>query len=229
MILSAFLLALGQIGDPRFLRVLVLGAALSRALLAGIYAGFLQLILWVAPETLSLPFVGEVGGVHQLLGGASLLLMIGLSVFLMVPVAALFSGLFLDDVVLAVEARHYPGLAPAAGLGLADGLIAAINFFGVLVAVNALALLAYVFVGPLAPLVFWAVNGYLLGREYFELVAMRRLGRPAAREMRRRNRGTIWMAGILMAAPLSFPLVNLVIPVLGVATFTHIFHRLATA
>jgi uncharacterized protein involved in cysteine biosynthesis len=39
--------------------------------------------------------------------------------------------------------------------------------------------------------------------------------------------GKVWLAGILMAAPLSIPLVNLVIPVLGVATFTHLFHRLA--
>ena len=36
-----------------------------------------------------------------------------------------------------------------------------------------------------------------------------------------------WLAGTLMAAPLSIPLVNLLVPVLGVATFTHLFHRLA--
>ena len=30
----------------------------------------------------------------------------------------------------------------------------------------------------------------------------------------------------LMALPLSIPLVNLVIPILGAATFTHLFHRL---
>jgi uncharacterized protein involved in cysteine biosynthesis len=46
--------------------------------------------------------------------------------------------------------------------------------------------------------------------------------------MRRRNRGKLWLAGTLMAAPLSIPVVNLLVPVLGVATFTHIFHRLAS-
>jgi uncharacterized protein involved in cysteine biosynthesis len=56
---------------------------------------------------------------------------------------------------------------------------------------------------------------------------MRRLGRAGARDLRRRHRATVWLAGALMAAPLSMPLVNLVIPVLGAATFTHLFHRLA--
>jgi uncharacterized protein involved in cysteine biosynthesis len=84
----------------------------------------------------------------------------------------------------------------------------------------------YVVSGPLAPIVFWAVNGYLLGREYFTLAAMRHVGREGARALRRRHRGTIWLAGTLMAAPLSLPIVNLLIPVLGAATFTHLFHRL---
>ena len=42
----------------------------------------------------------------------------------------------------------------------------------------------------------------------------------------RRNMLTVWAAGILMALPLSIPLMNLVVPILGVATFTHIFHQL---
>jgi uncharacterized protein involved in cysteine biosynthesis len=84
----------------------------------------------------------------------------------------------------------------------------------------------YVLSGPFAPLVFWAVNGYLLGREYFQMAAMRRLGRDGAAALRRRHRGQIFAAGLLMAAPLSLPLVNLVVPVLGAATFTHLFHRL---
>jgi uncharacterized protein involved in cysteine biosynthesis len=65
-----------------------------------------------------------------------------------------------------------------------------------------------------------------LGREYFLLVATRRLGATAARQVYKQNKSTVWAAGILMAAPLSVPLVNLVIPILGVATFTHLFHRL---
>ena len=84
----------------------------------------------------------------------------------------------------------------------------------------------YVFSGPFAPLLFWGLNGWLLGREYFTLVAMRRVGRAAAKNLRGQHAGRIWLAGTLMAAPLSIPLVNLAVPVLGVATFTHLFHAM---
>lgn len=226
VIFTSFFKAIGQIGDARFRRVMLLGILLALALLAAIYAGFLALIEAFVPGSVEIPFVGPIGGIDTLLGWGSLLLMLGLSVFLMVPVASAFSGLFVEDIADAVEDRHYPGLPPVQPLRLADTLIDSLNFLGVLIAVNVLALLLYAFAGPFIPVVFWAVNGWLLGREYFTMVAMRRLGRIGAKEMRARNRGRIWLAGILMAAPLSVPLVNLVIPVLGVATFTHLFHRL---
>ncbi len=225
-IFNDFSSALGQLGDSRFLRVVAWGLGLSLALLVGAYAGLLLLIDWLAPATLDIPFVGPVGGLETLLSVGSFFLMIGLSIFLMVPVAAVFSGLFLEDVVQAVEDRHYPTLPPATPLKLSDSLIDALNFLGLLVAANVLALILYFFAGPFIPLVFWAVNGLLLGREYFTLVAMRRLGRQGAKALRARHAGKVWLAGALMAAPLSIPLVNLVVPVLGVATFTHMFHRL---
>ena len=226
VIFSAFFKALGQITDARFRRVMFLGALLALALLGGVYAGFLALIDMFAPGSVEIPFVGPIGGIDTLLGWGSFFLMLGLSVFLMVPVASAFSGLFLEDIADAVEDRHYPGLPPVTPLRLADTIIDSANFLGLLIAVNLLALVLYAFAGPAIPLVFWAINGWLLGREYFTLVAMRRLGRQGAKDLRARHKGTIWLAGVLMAAPLSLPLVNLVVPVLGVATFTHIFHRL---
>ncbi|MDR0810027.1 MAG: EI24 domain-containing protein [Gemmobacter sp.] len=226
MFLADILRALDQIGDPRFRRVLLIGLGLSFALLAGIYAGALTLIGWWAPAHVDIPVIGPVGGIGALLSIGSLLLMFGLSVVLMMPVAALISGLFLEDVVQAVEDRHYPGLPPVPRQKLSDSLIDAMSFFGQLVAANALVLILYTFAGPLIPLVFWAVNGLLLGREYFTVVAMRRLGREGARALRRRHALLIWVAGACMAAPLTIPVINLAIPVLGVASFTHMFHRL---
>ena len=75
-------------------------------------------------------------------------------------------------------------------------------------------------------MLFWGLNGFLLGREYFTLVAMRRLGPAGAKALRSRHAGRVWLAGTLMAIPLSIPLVNLLVPVLGAASFTHLFHRL---
>ena len=228
MIFAAFFRALGQLGDRRFRRVVFLGVLLALALLFAVYALFLQLIWWFSPDTIDLPVIGPVSGVDTLLGWASVFFMIGLSIFLMVPVASAFTGIFLEDVADAVEDAHYPNLPPATPLSLAEGLRQSVNFLGLVIAVNVGALFLYPFVGPGIPLVFWAVNGFLLGREYFSLVALRRLPATEVKAMRRRNRWTLWAAGTLMAAPLSVPILNLVIPVLGVATFTHIYHKLAS-
>ena len=78
----------------------------------------------------------------------------------------------------------------------------------------------------LAPFIFWVANGYLLGREYFQVAAMRRMSRSDATRLFQRHCGAICFSGILIAIPLSIPLVGLFIPVLGAATFTHQFERL---
>ncbi len=229
MILSSFLRALGQIDDPRFRRVIGLGVVLSLALLACAYLVFLLALQTFTPDTLVIPFIGEVTGMHQLLGWASLLFMIGLSVFLMVPVAALFSGLFLDEVAAAVEDRHYAFLPPVTPPGRIAQLKEALNLLGLIIGLNVLGLALLPLTGPLYIPAFWVLNGFLLGREYFSLAAQRRLPRDKAKELRRRNFWRIWAAGTLMAAPLSIPIVNLVVPVIGAATFTHLFHRMAAS
>lgn len=226
MMFSDFAKALGQLGDGRFRRVLALGVGLTLVLLAAVTVLFVWVIGWLTPDTTTLPWFGEITWVGDFLSVAAVFVMLFLSVFLMVPVASAFTGLFLDDVAEAVEARYYPDLPQPPRVGFYEALRDSINFFGVLVAVNVLALALYFVVGPFAPILFWAVNGYLLGREYFQMVAMRWLGRAGATAARRRHAGQIWLAGTLMAIPLSVPLVNLLIPVLGVATFTHLFHRL---
>lgn len=224
MIIQSFLLALGQIGDPRFRRVLFLGIGLTFALLIACYAGFLWLINAFVGDQAMVPLLGEVSWLDDLLSVSSFLLMMVLSVFLMIPVASAITSMFLDEVAQAVEDRHYPTLPEVPPVPFFDALRDTINFLGVLVAANLLALILYAFLTPLAPFIFWGLNGFLLGREYFTLAAMRRLGREGAKELRARHSGKIWLAGTLMAVPLSVPLLNLVIPILGAATFTHLYH-----
>ena len=228
MIFQSFGKALGQVFDPRFLKVIAIGFGLALALLAVITWAFSEVIIFFAPDAITLPFVGAIGGLAVLLSWGGFAAMMVLSVFLMIPVASAFSGVFLDEVADAVEVKHFPNLPPAKGQSFYDGLRSGINFLGLVIAVNALALILYLMSGPFAPLVFWAVNGALLGREYFTLVASRRIDALATKALRRKHRTKIWLAGAFMAAPLSVPFLNLLIPVLGVATFTHIFHALRT-
>lgn len=229
MIFAAFGQALAQLGDRRFRRVIWIGLVLALALLFAAYAAFLLAIQTFTPDMVELPVIGPVTGLHQLFGLASLLFMLGLSIFLMVPVAGVFSGLFLEDVAAAVEDRHYPTLPPVAPMPKSTALIESLNLLGLIVALNVLGLALLPFTGPFYIPLFWVLNGWLLGREYFTLAALRRLPRDQVKALRSRNRLRIWAAGTLMAAPLSLPLVNLLIPVLGAATFTHLFHRMRAA
>lgn len=226
MIFTDFTKAVRQLTDHRFQRVLVFGIALTIALLFGIYALFLTAISNLGPEVLTIPFVGEITWVKDLLGWGSLFFMLLLSFFLMVPVASAFTGLFLDDVAKAVERKHYPTLPPVPRIPFRDSLVDTLNFLGVLIGANILALMIYAVMNVFSPLAFWALNGYLLGREYFQMVAMRRLGRAGAKALRKQHWFEIWLAGVLMAVPLTIPLINLLVPVLAAATFTHLYHRL---
>ncbi len=226
MILSSFLKALAQLPDPRFRSVLWRGIGLTIALLIGLYAGLLWVIEWLTSEPVTLPGVGEVTWLGDLLGWGSLGLILVLSIFLMVPVASAITSLFLDEVAQAVEDKHFPALAPVPSVSFADGLRDTVNFLGVLIGANLFAFILYAIFPFAAFFIFYALNGFLLGREYFQLAAMRRIGRDSAKALRKRHQGTIWVAGCLMAIPLSFPVINLVIPILGAATFTHLYHAL---
>lgn len=226
MILADILRALRQIADRRFLWVLGRAVALTLALLIGLTWGAVWLASGIPTDLGEWWLVGHVTlpeiGPESLAVGFVLIA----SIFLMIPVAALFVGLFLEDIVEAVERRHYPDLVPTSSPGLLANLDNAVRFALVLIAANLLALALYLMAGPFAPLVFYAVNGYLLGREYFEMVAARHLGFREATLFRRRHRLRAWAMGVLMAVPLTIPVMNLFIPLLGVAAVTHQFHRL---
>ncbi|WP_204112925.1 EI24 domain-containing protein [Shimia biformata] len=227
VVVSSFFKALGQLGDPRFRKVLFLGIGLTFALLVAAYAGLLWFFELIGAEEFLADTLGDVTWIGQLLSGASFLLMIVLSVFLMVPVASAITSMFLDEVAQAVEDKHYPDLPPAMNVPFGDALRDTLSFLGILIVANVLAFIVYAMFPPFSMFIFWALNGFLLGREYFQLAAMRRVGREGAKEMRRRYAGTIWLAGTLMAVPLSLPLVNLLIPILGAATFTQLYHQLS--
>ncbi len=227
IILNAFFAALGQVGDPRFRAVLLRGVGLTILLLIVACAVAIWFINRLSGAEISLPFIGAVPWLNDVLNYSGIVLVLILPVFLMVPVASAITSMFLEEVAQAVEDRHYPTLPTVPGIPFSDGLRDAIGFMGVLIVANLCALILYAIFTPFAPFIFWAMNGFLLGREYFTLAAMRRIGREEARKLRSKHSTTIWLAGTLMAIPLSIPLVNLVIPILGAATFTHIYHSLS--
>ncbi len=225
-LLDDFQRAVSQLSDPRFMGIFLRSLAITIVLLVVTYFAFGFTLGWLIPDVIALPWIGEVTIISTALSFAAMAAMLVLSAFLMFPVAALVIGFFLEDIAAAVEEKHYPELAPVENIPFADALIDALKFMALLIFANIIAVIIYFVATVFAPLVFWLVNGFLLGREYFQLVAARRIGMNAAGKLRKRHIGKIWVAGTLMAVPLSIPILNLVVPFLGVAVFTHQFHRL---
>lgn len=224
--ITSFGKTLSQIGDPRFRRVLFKGVGLTLALLIAVYTLFLMFLNWIGAGQTVQELLGNISWVGDVFTFASMLLMVFLSIFLMIPVASAITSMFLDEVAEAVEDVHYPHLPHVPSVSFGEGLKDSVNFLGLLILANLLALFVYLIFAPFALFIFWGLNGFLLGREYFQITAMRRVGRAAAKKLRRKHMFTIWFAGTLMAIPLSVPLLNLVIPILGAATFTHLYHQL---
>ncbi len=226
--LTDFGKAVAQFRDPKFAKTVFKALFITGAALFLSVFPFYWILGIILPETLTIPFAGtfhpEAWLTEVAIGFA-----IFATIFLMFPIAFLVVGLFLDDIAEAVEMKHYPHLPKVPRLRISEIISDAIRLFFVMIFANILAIIIYFMIPPLAPFIFYIVNGYLLGREYFQLVAMRRLGGKAATRLRKQHGGAIWIAGILMAIPLSIPIVNILVPLLGVATFTHMFHRLAPA
>lgn len=229
--LIALTRAVAQLSDPRLRRVLWRALGIAVAIFAGVWVAAWYGLDWAGQALAGR--LAEGGFWHGVvdwlvgLGGAAAVLMAS---FLLFPaVMGLGQSFFLEDAADAVEARHYPDLPPAREQPILEALRDGIDLALVTLAVNLLALPVYIVLSLLPPLnvvVFYGVNGYLLGREYFEVVAVRRLPRRLVRETRRRFRLRIVAAGAVIAVLLTVPLVNLVAPVVAVAYMVHVFEGL---
>ena len=158
---------------------------------------------------------------------AALLIVIVAGWLLWRIVALLVLQLFADEVVVAVEAKHYPAAAARARrLGFAEELGHGLKGAGRALLFNLLALpvaLVLLVTGVGAPLVFWLVNTVLLGRELQDLVWLRHRPDPdAPAPLRKWER---LLLGGAVTALLAIPFVNLLAPVLGAAAATHLIHR----
>ena len=212
--IGTMLLALRDLGDPSFRRVLLKALALTLLLLLGLgYAAHWGLAAIPRFGWAWLRAVVEIAG--------NLGIVVG-SLFLAAPVASLFVGIFVEDVAAAVEAKRYPGDPPGKSLGLVASLATALGFLGTLLVLNLVALPFYLIPG--ANLVIYLIlNGYLLGREYFELVAFRHQPPKDATRLRRRRRFTVLFAGMIIALALLVPILNLLAPLFGTAFMVHVF------
>ena len=202
---------------PPFRAVLWKCAGLTIALLALLVIGMVSAFGYFAV----LP--GWIETTVQWLGG--LALVVG-SIFLIPPVTSLIAGLYLDDIAAVVEKEHFPHDSPGRELPALQAVGLAAKFFIVVLLVNIVALFLLLVPG-VNLIAFYLGNGYLLGREYFELAAMRHLPAAEARRLRKSNRLTVFLCGLVIAGLASVPILNFVTPLFATGFMVRVFKGLA--
>ncbi len=212
--LSAIARAIDQLFTGSILKLLGYCVALGVLCLVAAWFG----IGWLLAHT-NLFETGWLEATGDLLGWALTLV---LSWFLFPLLLTAFVGLFLEPVANAVEHRHYAHLPPAPGLPLLAAIGSSLRFLGLVLILNA-ALLPTLLFAPLYPIAFVAVNGFLLGREYSDLVALRRVDPQSARALRSRHGTEILALGVGAAMLNMVPFANFVAPVFVTMVFVHRF------
>jgi CysZ protein len=212
-----------------FRAIAVLGAAPMRQVVAlSLGLAILALaLLWVGVAVLlyhtALFDWRLLNWIVDLLGGLSVLV---LSWLFFPAVVTLIMSFYLERVAAAVEALDYPWRAAPRPQPVSEMVSVMLRLTGLTLLLNILTLPVYLLVPGINLFLFLALNGYLLGRGYFEVVALRRLDAGEARRVRRRFAGRIFLGGVVIAGLFALPLVNLVAPVVATAFMLHLFEAL---
>lgn len=217
MLFSAASRAFSQILSPRFRGVFWKSMGLTILLLIALVV-LLQNMADVF-ITVSSPWVDTA---IAFLTGFGLFIGAG---FLIAPVMSVFAGLFLDEISEVVEERDYPQDEPGVPMPLGRSLVLSARFLLLVVGVNLVALFLLLVPG-INLIIFFLANGYLLGREYFQFVAMRFYSEDDASALRARHSTTILFAGLMIAGLLAVPILNLLTPLFATAFMVHVFKRL---
>jgi CysZ protein len=230
MILDAARLSLANLFAPETRSVFWKVLGLTVLVLTGLWFALRGLFItflfpWVAGFFPEMPdWAGWLSFVFLIAAGIGLALGLAL---LLSPVTALIAGLFLDDVAEVIEKRDYPKDASGKAMPLGPAMTSSLKFLGVVIIGNIIALFL-LFIPGVNLVAFFLVNGYLLGREFFEFAAMRFRSPPEARLFRTKHGSTVFLGGLVIALFLAIPIVNLLTPLFAAGMMVHL-HKLVSA
>ena len=219
--IRAFELAVRQLGDPR-LRGVIWQSLLLSLLLQVAIAG---LAWWGLDAYANFQWDWVNRAIRWLGGGAVVVLAL-----LLFPASfGIVISIFMERIADIVEGRYYPRLGPARGIPIWTGIWTGVVFLLVVVLLNVVMLPFYLvalFVFGTGAILFYALNGWLTSRLYYEQVALRRHSPAEVKAWRRANAGVLWMTGIVIVFLGTIPVLNLIVPVLGTAAMVHVAQTL---
>ena len=217
----AFELAVRQLGDPRLRAVIWQSLALSLVLQIAI-----GVLAWWCLQHFVHYDIGWVNGLIQWLGGAAVVVV----ALLLFPASfGIVVSIFMERIADIVEGEYYPQLGPARGISVWTGIWTGLVFLIAVIALNLVMLPFYIlaiFVAGLGAVLFYAINGWLTGRMYYEQVALRRRDPGDVKAWRKANLWPLWMTGVAIVFLGTIPVLNLIVPVLGTAAMVHVAQTL---
>lgn len=142
--------------------------------------------------------------------------------FLFPVLTPVIASLFSDKIGDIIEKNDYPGQQKATPIPVGEAFLQACSFLLKMLGLNLLCLPLY-FVPGINIAVYYSLNAYLLGREFFDMVSERYLDMRAGKTLRRDNRGIVFLAGLLIALATTLPIANLGAPILGIVLMMHVF------
>jgi uncharacterized protein involved in cysteine biosynthesis len=143
-------------------------------------------------------------------------------------VTAFVASFFADQIADEVERVHYPADPPGVALPLGRAILEGGRTALLAIVVYICAVPFLLFAG-FGVVIFFVATAWLLGREYFELAAMRFRSPEEAKALRRRNAARVYVGGLFIAAFVSIPLVNLATPLFAMAFMVRVHKRLSEA
>lgn len=213
--LPALLRAVADLAAPPLRRIVAASLIIAAATLAA---------LWLA-AAIVLEHAARFGSrwldwLVDLFGAAAAA---ALSWLLFPAVLTMVMGFFLDRIAGIVESLDYPGRNPPRRASPAETIMTTLRLTGIAIILNILALPVYLLAPGVNFFVFVGLNGYLFGREYFEVVALRRLDPTTARALRARFAARVFFGGVAITGMFAVPIINLVAPVIATAFMVHLF------
>jgi CysZ protein len=230
--LDAAFKALAQMFTQPFRNVLWKSIGLAAILIVLVGIGLNRVLVWLAgvvqgwaEQTVGFTTNMPVTLLAWILSFATTLGIVVGSVLLMPAVTSLVASFFVDPIAEVVERSHYPDEPVGHELPLWRALIQGLKTALLAVGVYLLAL-PFMLLAGFGAVIFFLCTAFLLGREYFILAAMRFRSPSEAKHLRRVHQGTLFIAGMFIAAFVSIPILNLATPLFGMAFMVHMHKRL---
>ena len=214
--MSPILKSIKSLANSKIIKLIILSLLLA----LGISILFVSIIAYLATSLLAFDdfwLQGIITGAVTVLGGVG--------GWFMFPILVMLLGaIFMESVIKAIEPIEYLDSIGEGSKHFWSDLLHDIKFCGQAVLLN-LIILPFYLIG-IGVIIAFALNAYLLAREFFEGVAGHHGIKVKAREIISQNKFIVYSSGVVIAVISLVPVLNFISPILATIIMVHVYHHI---